>query len=104
MRGMRAFRSIWRSLRAPQSKFSGGATPTDMTRAPDHPRVRVGGLKTARLSRKDLMAQMVADCANARIDAKHSPKLVFTANGHSVALSATDRSFREALAEADIVH
>lgn len=75
-----------------------------MMRAFDHPRVRVGGVKTARLSRKDLMAQMVADCANARIDAKHVPKLVFTANGHTVATAATDRSFRELLNEADIVH
>lgn len=75
-----------------------------MTRTSDHPRVRVGGVKTARLSRKDLLAQMVADCANARIDARHVPKLVFTANGQTVALAATDRSFREALDEADIVH
>ena len=75
-----------------------------MTRTSDHPRVRVGGVKTARLSRKDLLAQMVADCANARIDARHIPKLVFTANGQTVALAATDRSFREALDEADIVH
>jgi exopolysaccharide biosynthesis WecB/TagA/CpsF family protein len=75
-----------------------------MTRPSDHPRVRVGGVKTARLSRKDLLAQMVADCANARIDANHISKLVFTANGHSVALSATDRGFREVLAAADIVH
>jgi exopolysaccharide biosynthesis WecB/TagA/CpsF family protein len=75
-----------------------------MTRASDHPRVRVGGLKTARLSRRDLMTQMVADCANARIDAAHVAKLVFTANGHSVALAATDRSFRETLGHADILH
>ncbi len=70
----------------------------------DHPRVRVGGLKTARLSRKDLIAQMIADCANARIDAKHSPKLVFTANGHSVALAATSSAFRDLLNAADILH
>jgi exopolysaccharide biosynthesis WecB/TagA/CpsF family protein len=75
-----------------------------MARTSDHPRVRVGGLKTARLSRKDLMAQMVADCANARIDAGHVPKLIFTANGHTVALAATDRGFRGLLDEADIVH
>src|SRR6185437_14268298 len=79
MRGTRAFRSILRFSRAPRSRFSGGATPTDMTRTSDHPRVRVGGVKTARLSRKDLLAQ-------------------------TVALAATDRSFREALDEADIVH
>ncbi len=70
----------------------------------DHPRVLVGGLKTARLSRKDMMAQMVADCANARIDASHRPKLVFTANGHSVALAATSLAFRRLLDSADIIH
>jgi exopolysaccharide biosynthesis WecB/TagA/CpsF family protein len=70
----------------------------------DHPRVRVGGLKTARLSRKDMIAQMIADCANARVDAKHSPKLVFTTNGHSVALAATSAAFRDLLDTADILH
>jgi exopolysaccharide biosynthesis WecB/TagA/CpsF family protein len=75
-----------------------------MTRPSDHPRVRVGGLKTARLSRKDLLAQMVADCANARVDARHVPKLVFTANGHSVALAATDSGFRSLLDAADVLH
>lgn len=75
-----------------------------MTDTYDHPRVLVGGLKTARLSRRDMIAQMVADCANARVEAKHRPKLVFTANGHSVALAATNGAFREMLNSADIVH
>ncbi len=75
-----------------------------MTAPHDHPRVLVGGLKTARLSRRDMIAQMVADCANARIDAKHRPRLVFTANGHSVALAATNTAFRETLHAADILH
>jgi len=75
-----------------------------MSETHDHPRVLVGGLKTARLSRRDLIAQMVADCANARVDISHEPKLVFTANGHSIALAATDRKFRRLLEEADILH
>jgi exopolysaccharide biosynthesis WecB/TagA/CpsF family protein len=77
---------------------------TDMGEICDHPRVLVGGLKTARLSRRDLIAQMVADCANARVDAAHEPKLVFTANGHSVALAATNAKFRRLLEEADVLH
>jgi len=75
-----------------------------MSEHPDHPRVLVGGLKTARLSRRDLIAQMVADCANARVDIDHVPKLVFTTNGHSVALAATDKRFRRLLEDADILH
>lgn len=78
--------------------------PIEMRAAADHPQVLVGGLKTARLSRRDLIAQMVADCANARVDATHRPKLVFTANGHSVALAAIDAKFRKLLSEAHIVH
>lgn len=78
--------------------------PIDMKWMSDHPRVLVGGLKTARLSRMDLVQLMVADCANARTDARHVPKLVFTANGHSVALAAMRDSFRRLLDEADIVH
>jgi exopolysaccharide biosynthesis WecB/TagA/CpsF family protein len=70
----------------------------------DHPRVLVGGLKTARLSRKDMIAQMVADCANARIDARHTPKLVFTTNGHSIALAAIDSGFHDLLDAADVLH
>jgi exopolysaccharide biosynthesis WecB/TagA/CpsF family protein len=70
----------------------------------DHPRVLVGGLKTARLSRKDMLAQMVADCADARVYAAHRTKLVFTANGHSVALAATRGAFHDLLEAADIIH
>ncbi len=70
----------------------------------DHPRVLVGGLETARLSRKDMVAQMVADCANARVAANYRPRLVFTVNGHSVALAATSTPFHNLLDAADILH
>lgn len=70
----------------------------------DHPQVVVGGLRTARLSRRDMMAAMVADCAVARDNPDSRAKLVFTANGHSIALAAMNSRFRRELEEADLVH
>jgi exopolysaccharide biosynthesis WecB/TagA/CpsF family protein len=70
----------------------------------DHPQVTVGGLKTACLSRKDMMAWMVADCVAARIEPDRLPRLIFTANGHSIALAATDAEFRAQLDQADMIH
>lgn len=70
----------------------------------DYPEVMVGGLRTARLSRRDMMTMMVAECAAARGDNRALPKLIFTANGHSIALAATDAKFRSILDEADMIH
>ncbi len=66
--------------------------------------ILLGGLKTACLSRDALARQMLVDCLNARRAEHHSPKLVFAANGHAIALSAQDIQFRDTFAQADIIH
>lgn len=73
-------------------------------RAPDHPQVRVGGLPTARLSRADLAVQMIADCICARWTRGAKPKLIFTANGQSIARAAAHKGFALTLAKADLIH
>jgi N-acetylglucosaminyldiphosphoundecaprenol N-acetyl-beta-D-mannosaminyltransferase len=75
-----------------------------MERSMDYPEVMVGGLRTARLSRRDMMTMMVAECAAARVNSGAVPKLIFTANGHSIALAATDAEFRKHLDYADMIH
>ncbi len=65
--------------------------------------VKVGGIKTACLTRAQLANLMVNDCFAAR-RAKAAPKLVFAANGHAIALAATDAKFRAQFDAADIVH
>lgn len=64
--------------------------------------VVVGGIETVCLSRSELTQMMVEDCRRARRGA--SCKLVFDLNGHAVALSRSDASFRRDLGKADIVH
>jgi exopolysaccharide biosynthesis WecB/TagA/CpsF family protein len=68
-----------------------------------YPRVVVGGVKTACVSRKQLEQLMIGDCLAAR-GGKRAPKLVFAANGHAVALAATDPSFRRKFEAADLIH
>ncbi len=91
-----------------------GATSTlaTTTFAPRAPRVRlklyrevvVGGLKTACLSRAQMMALMVKDCLAAREDSRRRPKLVFASNGHVVSLAASDAEFRRLNEFADMIH
>lgn len=66
--------------------------------------VRVGGIKTVRLSRQDLSRAMLADCLTAREIPGHNPKLVFAVNGHVIALSARDPVFADTFASADLIH
>ena len=66
-------------------------------------RVTVGGLRTACISRRQLGGLMVGDCLAAR-GGKRTPKLVFAANGHSVALAALNPQFRRQLEQADLIH
>ena len=66
-------------------------------------RVKVGGLRTACISRRQLGGLMVGDCLAAR-GGKRTPKLVFAANGHSVALAALNPQFRRQLEQADLIH
>ena len=66
-------------------------------------RVIVGGVKTACVSRKQLELLMIGDCLAAR-GGKRAPKLVFAANGHAVALAASDPDFRRKFDAADLIH
>jgi N-acetylglucosaminyldiphosphoundecaprenol N-acetyl-beta-D-mannosaminyltransferase len=67
------------------------------------PRVVVGGVKTACLSRQQLGRLMVGDCLAAR-GGRRRPKLVFATNGHAVAMAGTNRKFRRTFEIADIIH
>ena len=66
--------------------------------------VMLGGLKTACLTRDEMVRLMLADCLEARRREVHPPKLVFASNGHAIALSAQDARFREIFAQADLIH
>jgi N-acetylglucosaminyldiphosphoundecaprenol N-acetyl-beta-D-mannosaminyltransferase len=66
--------------------------------------VMVGGLKTACLSRDELMALMVEQCLAKRMTPSLPPKLVFAVNGHTLSLAATDEKFRDHNEAADIIH
>lgn len=74
--------------------------------APDDiPRVRLGGLDVARVSREELARIMVRECLAARGEGRPGlPKLVFSCNGEGVALAARDEAFRRVMEEADIIH
>jgi exopolysaccharide biosynthesis WecB/TagA/CpsF family protein len=66
--------------------------------------VRIGGIRTARLSRDALARTMLSDCLAARDLPEQSPKLVFAVNGHVIALSARDANFARIFAGADLIH
>lgn len=66
--------------------------------------VIVGGLKTVRLSRRELALLMVRDCLSARREIGARPRTVFAANGHAVALAATDQKFQKMFDNADLIH
>ena len=51
--------------------------------------VKIGGVKTACISRADLTNLMLSDCSSARSQ-NLSAKLVFDSNGHALSLAATD--------------
>lgn len=66
--------------------------------------VVVGGLKTACVSRRQMMALMVEQCLAKRRNRALPPKLVFAANGHALSLAAGDVQFRRFHDFADIIH
>lgn len=66
-------------------------------------RITVGGVKTDCVSRQQMGRLMVGDCLAAR-GGNRSPKLVFAANGHAVAMAGTDPKFRSTFQAADIIH
>ena len=65
--------------------------------------VFVGGVETIRHSRTEMTELMVDDCEKARVGTGPT-RLIFDLNGHGVALSRWDPSFRRDLARADVVH
>jgi exopolysaccharide biosynthesis WecB/TagA/CpsF family protein len=62
----------------------------------------VGGLTVGRLTRADYAVLMVEQCLAAR-SASAAPKLVFTANGHTMSLAASDPAFQRLLDAADMI-
>ncbi|MGB8366312.1 MAG: WecB/TagA/CpsF family glycosyltransferase [Rhizomicrobium sp.] len=66
--------------------------------------VIVGGLKTACLSRTEMMSLMVEHCLARRVSRALPPKLVVAVNGHALSLAAGDARFRRFHEFADIVH
>jgi exopolysaccharide biosynthesis WecB/TagA/CpsF family protein len=69
----------------------------------NYPEVVVGGIRTACVSRAQMATLMVGDCLAARAN-RREPKLVFAANGHSISMALTSRSFRRSFAQAALIH
>ena len=65
--------------------------------------VKIGGVKTACISRADLTNLMLSDCIAARSQQCRA-KLVFDLNGHALSTAARDRRYRAYLEAADLVH
>ena len=66
-------------------------------------RVFLGGIPTARLTRRALADLMVADCL-VRRDRRLAPRLVFSSNGQGIAFAGGNPTFAAALDHADLVH
>lgn len=66
--------------------------------------VIVGGVKIACLSRRELADLMVEECLAARAAPSHTPRLIFSANGNSIARAAADAEFRAHYETADVIH
>ena len=64
--------------------------------------VRVGGIKTARVSRLGLVRVIATEIETHK--AHTPPKLLFDINGHGLALAMMDRRYREDMNGADIIH
>ncbi|MEQ9200456.1 MAG: WecB/TagA/CpsF family glycosyltransferase, partial [Rhodospirillales bacterium] len=67
-------------------------------------RRRLGGLSVVLASRLTLAEQMRQDCEAARSGPGTYPRLVFSANGHSLAMNHAAPDFAALLAAADIIH
>ena len=63
----------------------------------------VGGILTARATRAQLAARMVADCEQAASGALALPRIVMSSNGYFIARYHADPAFRDLVASADIV-
>lgn len=67
------------------------------------PHVIVGGMKVTTLSLETLIERMVTESQTIRRSGGR-PRLIFSANAHSLSLYASDPAFRAAMDAADITH
>ncbi len=65
--------------------------------------ILIGGIRTACITKKDLVERMVGDCLASRDQDAALPKLVFASNGFVIAKYHRDRPFRELMDQADVV-
>lgn len=86
----------------PSVRAHKGVVPFPADRRVAH--VRVGGLKIACLSRRELASLMVSQCLERRARRSGRPKLVFAANGHAISLAARNAKFRRQHELADLIH
>jgi exopolysaccharide biosynthesis WecB/TagA/CpsF family protein len=70
----------------------------------EYDEVVIGGLKTACVSRAQMMALMVEQCLQRRVARTTPAKLVFAVNGHTLSLAAGNPQFRSFHDFADIIH
>jgi exopolysaccharide biosynthesis WecB/TagA/CpsF family protein len=63
----------------------------------------VGGLKTACVTRQQLVAIIEAYISNFASNAD-TPCVIFDSNGHGISLANTDSGFMQTLSQADIIH
>lgn len=69
------------------------------------PSVHIGGFDIATASRDQLTLAMLGDCRAWRATGTPaSPRLIFDANGHALSLRETDRDYREAVSQGDVIH
>lgn len=66
-------------------------------------RVFLGGIETARVTRRRLADLMVADCLERR-GRRLPPRLVFSSNGQGIAFASSNPTFAAAFDRADLVH
>lgn len=66
--------------------------------------VVIGGVPTAILGSRGLADHLVADCLAHREQPERRPTMVFSTNGHTLSMAASDLSFRDDLLKADIIH
>lgn len=64
--------------------------------------VKVGGIKTARVSRQGLVRAIATEIETH--ESKAPPKLLFDVNGHGLALAIMDRAYLDDMNKADIIH
>ena len=86
------------------ARYEASAPPKLQAANDSYVEITLGGLLTACLSRDGLARMMLQDCLDARIDRHRRPKLVFAANGHTIALASSDEAFRSTFADADLIH